>query len=71
MDFSGRIGPGKDNTGTQVYSFNQVIALSLFDGEGRIVQSLVDQIEVATPNYDGAGMPHFTGFPARAATTMT
>ena len=65
VDFSGRIGPGKDNTGTQVYSFNQVIALSLFDGEGRIVQSLVDQIEVATPNYDGAGMPHFTGFPGQ------
>jgi uncharacterized protein with FMN-binding domain len=65
VDFSGRIGPGKDNTGTQVYSFNQVIALNLFDGEGRIVQSLVDQIEVATPNYDGAGMPHFTGFPGQ------
>jgi len=65
VDFSGRIGPGKDNTDTQVYSFNQVIALNLFDGEGRIVQSLVDQIEVATPNYDGAGMPHFTGFPGQ------
>jgi len=65
MDFSGRIGPGKDNTDTQVYSINQVIALNLFDAEGKIVHSLVDQVEVATPNYDGAGMPHFSGFPGQ------
>mgnify|MGYP001306463619 FL=1 len=65
MDFSGRIGPGKDNTETQVYSINQVIALTLFDGDGKIVQSFVDQIEVASPNYDGAGMPHFSGFPGQ------
>ena len=65
VDFSGRIGPGKDNTETQVYSINQVIALTLFDGEDKIVQSFVDQIEVATPNYDGAGMPHFSGFPGQ------
>ncbi len=62
FDFSGRIGPGKDNTDTQVYSINQVIALTLFDADGKIVQSVMDQIEVATPNYDGAGMPHFSGF---------
>ena len=65
FDFSGRIGPGKDNTDTQVYSINQVIALTLFDADGKIVQSVMDQIEVATPNYDGAGMPHFSGFPGQ------
>ena len=65
VDFSGRIGPGKDNTETQVYSINQIVALTLFDAEGSIVQSLVDQVEVATPNYDGAGMPHFSGFPGQ------
>jgi len=65
VDFMGRLGPGKDATETQVYSINQVVALNLFDADGKIVQSLVDQIEVATPNYDGDGMPHFSGFPGQ------
>ena len=59
----GRIGPGKDDQGVQVYSFNDVYAFVLFDAEGKVVASAVDQLEVATPNYDGATMPHFTGFP--------
>jgi hypothetical protein len=65
MDFTGRVGPGKDNTETQVYSLNFVYALTLSDAEGRVVQTIVDQVEAATPNYDGKDMPHFTGFPGQ------
>ncbi len=65
FDFSGRLGPGKDNTETGVYSFNQVFATTLFDGEGKIAALSIDQLEVATPNYDGEGMPHFSGFPGQ------
>ena len=65
VDNMGRIGPGKDATETQVYSFNQVIASVIFDAEGRILDAHLDQIEVATPNYDGEGMPHFSGFPGQ------
>ena len=60
-----RVGPGKDNTETQVYSVNQVFANTLFDEEGRIVSLYIDQLEYATPNYDGDGMPHFSGFPGQ------
>jgi major membrane immunogen (membrane-anchored lipoprotein) len=65
LDFLGRLGPGKDSSETQVYSFNQVFTMTFFDAAGKIVQSLVDQVEVATPNYDGDGMPHFSGFPGQ------
>ncbi|MBQ6858611.1 MAG: FMN-binding protein, partial [Clostridia bacterium] len=61
----GRKGPGSDDQGTQVWSFNQVIAAVVFDGEGRILLSNVDQLEIATPNYDGATMPHLSGFPGQ------
>lgn len=61
-----RIGPGKDDTETPVYSFNKVFANALFDGSGKIVALYIDQLEVATPNYDGDGMPHFTGFPGQS-----
>ena len=61
----GRIGPGSDDTGTPVYSINQVFAGTVFDEDGRILALYVDQLEVATPNYDGAGMPHFSGFPGQ------
>lgn len=60
-----RVGPGKDDTDTQVYSINQVFANVIFDEEGRIVDIMVDQLEVSTPNYDGDGMPHFSGFPGQ------
>jgi hypothetical protein len=62
---SDRKGPGADETGTQVWSFNQVYADVLFDKAGKILSVYVDQLEVATPNYDGAGMPHFSGFPGQ------
>ena len=63
---TGRVGPGSDDTDTPVYSFNQVFASGLFDAEGKIVSLNLDQLEIATPNYDGEGMPHFTGFPGQS-----
>ncbi len=60
-----RMGPGSDDTGTPVYSINQVFANAVFDGEGRILALYVDQLEYATPNYDGASMPHFSGWPGQ------
>lgn len=62
---TGRVGPGTDDTGAQVYSFNVVFAHGLFDAQGKVLDLAVDQLEVATPNYDGAGMPHFSGFPGQ------
>lgn len=62
----GRKGPGKDDKDVQVWSKNQVFANVLFDGEGKIITMYLDQLEVATPNYDGEGMPHFTGFPGQS-----
>lgn len=63
--FFGRLGPGKDSTETPVYSFNVVVAALHFDENGVIVNAYIDQLEVATPNYDGEGMPHFSGFPGQ------
>lgn len=65
MSATGRVGPGTDDQGNQVYSFNVVFAHGVFDGEGRVLTMDVDQLEVATPNYDGATMPHFSGFPGQ------
>lgn len=63
---SGRIGPGKDDTGAQVYSFNVVYAFGVFDKEGRIAHLDVDQLEVCSPNV-GEGAPAFGGFPKTEA----
>lgn len=63
---TGRLGPGKDDQGTGVYSFNEAVAYVLFDDDGRILDLEVDQLEVATPNYDGEHMPDFTGFPGQS-----
>ena len=62
---TGRVGPGKDDQDNPVYSFNVVFAHGVFDAEGRVLSMDVDQLEVATPNYDGATMPHFSGFPGQ------
>lgn len=61
-----RVGPGKDDKDVQVYSLNKVFANALFDKDGKIVALLMDQLEVASPNYDGASMPHFVGFPGQS-----
>ena len=63
---NGRLGPGSDDQDAGVYSFNEVVAYVLFDNEGTILDLEVDQLEVATPNYDGATMPDFTGFPGQS-----
>jgi len=58
-----RVGPGKDANGTQVYSFTVTTVNAIFDADGRIIDVYYDGLEVATPNYDGASMPHFSGWP--------
>ena len=63
---TGRLGPGSDNTETGVYSFNEVIAVVIFDADGRVLLAEIDQLEVATPNYDGSTMPHLSGFPGQS-----
>ncbi len=63
---NGRLGPGSDDQDTGVYSFNEVVAYVLFDDAGKILDLEVDQLEVATPNYDGESMPDFTGFPGQS-----
>jgi LysM repeat protein len=60
-----RNGPGKDDEGVPVYSFNIVMASAAFDADGRIINVYLDGYEVATPNYDGASMPHFSGWPGK------
>ena len=67
---NGRIGPGKDDKEVPVYSFNDVVAVTLFDAEGRIAAIQVDQVEVASPNYDGESMPHFSGYPGQGGYNM-
>lgn len=66
-----RVGPGKDSTGTQVYSFTYVYATAVFDKAGKIVDLETDELEVSTPNYDGASMPHFSGWPGSPAPNFT
>lgn len=63
--FAFRVGPGKDASGNQVYSFNVAMAQATFDAAGKIINVYIDGLEVATPNYDGASMPHFSGWPGK------
>ncbi len=66
-----RVGPGKDSTGTQVYSFTYVFGAVIFDKKGRIVDIEIDELEVSTPNYDGESMPHFAGWPGTPGYNVT
>ncbi len=66
-----RVGPGKDSTGTQVYSFTYVYGTVVFDAKGKIVSCEFDELEVATPNYDGPSMPHFAGWPGTPGYNVT
>lgn len=70
MVASGRVGPGKDDEDGQVYSFNVVFAHGQFDAQGRIVTMAIDQLEVTTPNYSGAGTPEFSGFPGQGGYSL-
>ncbi len=66
-----RNGPGEDSTKTPVYSFTIAMARATFDGQGKIIDCYLDAYEVATPNYDGASMPHFSGWPGQAGINVT
>ncbi len=66
-----RVGPGEDSEKVPVYCFNIVLADASFDNEGRIINSYFDIYEVSTPNYDGASMPHFTGWPGTDGYNLT
>jgi LysM repeat protein len=66
-----RNGPGSDSEGVPVYSFNIAMASAIFDADGRIVSVFIDGYEVATPNYDGASMPHFSGWPDKEGYNIT
>lgn len=61
MAATGRVGPGKDEQGDQVYSFNVVFAAASFEEDGVIRSIKVDQLEVVTPNLGGGSA--FSGFP--------
>ena len=61
MASTGRIGPGKDSEGGQVYSFNVVFAAGEFEEDGTIRRMQVDQLEIVTPNLGGGSA--FAGFP--------
>lgn len=63
---TGRLGPGKDDKETGVYSFNTQAVGACYDEKGTIVAMYTDIMEVATPNYDGEHMPHLTGFPGQS-----
>ncbi|HYE84266.1 MAG TPA: FMN-binding protein [Clostridia bacterium] len=58
-----RVGPGKDANGVQVYTMTVVMVDALFDQNGKVLNSYFDALEISTPNYDGASMPHFSGWP--------
>jgi len=66
-----RNGPGADSTKTPVYSFTVGMADVEFDANGRILSAYLDAYEVSTPNYDGASMPHFSGWPGITGYNIT
>lgn len=66
-----RNGPGADSETVPVYSFNVAMARATFDSAGRILNVYIDGYEVATPNYDGASMPHFSGWPGQSGYNVT
>ncbi len=61
-----RLGPGSDDQGVPVYSFNVVMAGALYDGEDRMADLTTDILEVITPNHDGAHDNVFTGWPGQS-----
>ena len=64
MASTGRVGPGKDSDGKQVYSINVVFASGEFEEDGTIRAIKVDQLEVVSPNLGGGNA--FGGFPEAA-----
>lgn len=66
-----RNGPGADSEKVPVYSFTVGMADVDFDADGRILSAYLDAYEVSTPNYDGASMPHFSGWPDKEGYNVT
>lgn len=64
MASTGRVGPGKDGEGNQVYSLNVVFAAGTFEEDGAIRTMQIDQLELFTPNLEGGNA--FSGFPSSA-----
>ena len=58
---TGRVGPGKAEDGSQVYSVNVVFAAGQFEESGVIRSMQIDQLEVVSPNLGGGSA--FSGFP--------
>lgn len=58
-----RLGPGKDDKDTPVYSFNEVVAYVIADDDNRIVDLEVDIMEIITPNHDGLEDNFIAGWP--------
>lgn len=58
-----RLGPGKDDQETPVYSFNAVVAYVITDADAKIVDLDVDILEIITPNHDGAEDNKLAGWP--------
>lgn len=53
MAATGRVGPGTDKDGSQVYSFNVVFASGRFDADGTIRNLDVEQLEVLSSQFSG------------------
>lgn len=53
MVSTGRLGPGTDEDGNPVYSFNVVFAHGSFDEDGRVLSLDVDQLEVLSSQFSG------------------
>ena len=66
-----RMGPGSDDTGTPVYSINQVFANVVFDGEGKILSIYVDSSSTRRRTTTARPCRTSAAGPARAATTTT
>ncbi len=64
MASTGRVGPGTDEDGNQVYAFNVVFACGEFEEDGVIRAIKVDQLEVVSPNKGSGNV--FPGFPESA-----
>lgn len=67
MASNGRLGPGTDENGEPIHSFQVVFAHGLFDGQGRVQQLTIDQLEVLSPG--AGGKAQFSGFPGQEGIT--
>lgn len=66
-----RVGPGKDSEGATAYSFNYVTAAGIFDENGKIINVIVDILELYSPNSKGKFAPRFSGWPGESSINFT